>query len=59
MEDKQACLYDVRGGPPLHRLRAGHSDTVADVAWHPVLPQLATACLDGRARFFSAAAEPV
>jgi len=54
-EDKTACLYDIRTGLVAERLR-GHGDVVADVAFHPVHPQLATACVDGHVRFFASEA---
>lgn len=53
-EDKTAVLYDLRMGTMLHRVREGHTDVVSDVAFHPLYPQMATACFDGRVRFFSA-----
>ena len=40
----------------VERWRGGHTDVVTDVAFNPVHPQLATACMDGRVRFFSDAA---
>lgn len=53
-EDKCAVVYDLRQGSVLHKLREGaHQDAVSDVAFHPVYPQLATACLDGRVRFYA------
>ena len=52
-EDRAATLFDLRMGTVLHRLRDGHTDVVADVAFHPLHPQLATACYDGRVRFFN------
>jgi WD40 repeat protein len=47
-------LYDLRMGTPLHKLREGHTDVVTDVAFHPMHPQVATACFDGHVRFFNA-----
>jgi WD40 repeat protein len=55
-EDKAAYVYDLRTGTLAHRLRGCHGDAVTDVAWSPLHPQLATACLDGRVHFFSEAA---
>ncbi|KAK3285759.1 hypothetical protein CYMTET_6648 [Cymbomonas tetramitiformis] len=52
-EDKVAHLFDMRMGIPLHRLKGGHTDVVSDIAFHPLYPQVATACFDGRVRFFS------
>lgn len=52
-EDKVAYLYDLRMGTLLHRIRGSHGDMVADVAFNPLHPQLATACLDGRVHFYS------
>eukprot|EP00002_Diphylleia_rotans_P035481 TRINITY_DN7750_c0_g1_i1.p1 TRINITY_DN7750_c0_g1~~TRINITY_DN7750_c0_g1_i1.p1 ORF type:complete len:881 (+),score=138.30 TRINITY_DN7750_c0_g1_i1:71-2713(+) len=51
-EDKAAYLYDLRMGTVLHKLM-GHTDAVTDVAFHPLHPQLATGCLDGRVRMFN------
>jgi WD40 repeat protein len=52
-EDKSAYLYDLRMGTVLHRIRGVHGDAVMDVAFNPLHPQLATACLDGRIHFYS------
>lgn len=53
-EDKSAYLYDTRMGTILHRLREGNpGDVVSDVSFHPLHPQLATSCFDGRVRFYS------
>lgn len=52
-EDKVAYVYDLRQGSVLHRLRGVHGDTVTGVAFNPLHPQLATACLDGKVHFFS------
>jgi len=51
-EDRSAYLYDIRGYTFCHRL-TGHTDVVSGVAFHPALPQLVTASLDGRLRFYS------
>eukprot|EP00736_Rhodelphis_marinus_P006208 Rmarinus@m.6085 len=51
-EDKAAYVFDMRTGSMLEKL-AGHTDVVTDVAFHPIHPQLATACFDSRIRFFS------
>ncbi len=48
-----AYLYDMRQGVVAQRLRGSHGDAVTGVAWNPLHPQLATACLDGRVQFFS------
>jgi WD40 repeat protein len=51
-EDMCCYLYDLRaGGAPLARPRT--SAAVVDVAFSPLHPQLAAACLDGRVHFFS------
>ena len=52
-EDKAATLYDLRTGGVLSKLRGTHTDAVTDVAFSPVHPQVATACLDGRVRLFA------
>jgi len=52
-EDRHAYLYEVASGKVVERWRGGHTDAVTDVAFSPVHPQLATACLDGHVRFFS------
>lgn len=52
-EDKSAYIYDLRMGTVLHRIRGIHGDAVMDVAFNPLHPQLATACLDGRLHFYS------
>jgi len=51
-EDRSAYLYDIRGNTYCHRL-TGHTDVVSDVAFHPAQPQLVTASLDGRLRFYA------
>ncbi|XP_065833672.1 WD repeat-containing protein 27-like [Oscarella lobularis] len=51
-EDKSAYLYDIRANTFLNKL-TGHCDVVADVAFHPQVPQLVTSCLDGQLRLFS------
>ena len=51
-EDKSAYIYDIRTGSVLKKL-SGHSEAVSDVSWHPVHPQLVTACIDGHLRFFN------
>ena len=35
----QAYIFDIRAGAYLHKL-TGHTDTVTDVAFHPLLPQV-------------------
>ena len=50
-EDRSAYLYDARSGGLIERLR--HSDTVVDVAFSPLYPQLATCALDGSVRFYA------
>ena len=51
-EDKQAYLYDAGSGSMIAKL-GGHADAVTDVAFSPLHPQMATASLDGRVRFYS------
>jgi len=51
-EDKTVYQYDLRTGLIQHKMR-NHGDVVSDVAYHPLHPQLATSCYDGRIRFFS------
>ena len=54
-EDRHAYLYDVRGGGVVGATDGAVRavDAVIDVAFSPVHPQLATASLDGRVRFFA------
>eukprot|EP00798_Chlamydomonas_sp_ICE-L_P014831 gene14831-20884_t len=59
-EDKVAYLYDMRMGTVLHRIGKGvHKDSVVDVAFSPLHPQMATATLDGQVHFFSEPAQSV
>lgn len=51
-EDKQTHLYDAGSGVLIERL-TGHIDTVTDVGFSPMHPQLATVSLDGRVKFYS------
>jgi WD40 repeat protein len=51
-EDNKAYVYDIRTAGFAATLR-GHRDTVVDVKWHPLHPQLVSGSLDGRIRFFS------
>jgi len=46
------CVWDTRTGACVARLR-GHRDTVADVAFSPAHPQLATVGFDGHVKFFT------
>ena len=52
-----AYIYDLRasggagGREALWKLR-GHADTVVDVCFSPVYPQLATVCASGKLNFF-------
>ncbi|KAL1500076.1 hypothetical protein AB1Y20_012750 [Prymnesium parvum] len=55
-EDKVAYLYDAGSGGLVEKL-AGHTDTVTDVSFNPLHPQLATTSLDGSMRFFADAPE--
>ena len=56
-EDRLAYIYDLRasggagGRETLWKLR-GHADTVVDVCFSPVYPQLATVCASGKLNFF-------
>lgn len=50
-EDKTAYIFDLRSGTYCSKL-GGHNDTVSDVAFHPLYPQLVTATLDGKVRLF-------
>lgn len=52
-EDKAAHVYDLRMSTLLPKIRGCHGDTVVDVAFNPLHPQLAVACLDGRVHFYS------
>ncbi|PNW86908.1 hypothetical protein CHLRE_02g100800v5 [Chlamydomonas reinhardtii] len=53
-EDKQAVLYDLRQGVVAHKVGRGVvSDAVTAVAFNPLHPQMALACLDGKIAFFS------
>lgn len=51
-EDRSAYIFDIRAGTYLHKL-TGHTDTVTDVAFHPLLPQLVTVTVDGKVRLFT------
>ena len=50
-EDKQAYLYDIRGGARISTLQ-GHKDVVSGIAFNPLHPQIVTASLDGHLRTF-------
>lgn len=50
-EDKTAYIFDLRSGTYCSKL-GGHNDTVSDVAFHPLYPQLVTATLDGKLRLY-------
>lgn len=52
-EDKVAYVYDLRQGVVAQRLRGGHGDAVTGIAYNPLHPQMAVACLDGRVHFYS------
>ena len=51
-EARAALLFDIRTGGILERL-GGHTDVVTDVAFHPRVPHLLTACMDGNVRTFA------
>lgn len=51
-EDKHAYLFNVGSGGVIDRL-SGHTDTVTDVAFSPLHPQLVTSSLDGHLRFYA------
>ena len=51
-EDKVCYLYDIRTGALCERL-AGHTDTVTDVSFNPLHPQLATCSFDRKVLFFA------
>ncbi|KAI0211492.1 WD repeat-containing protein 27 [Lamellibrachia satsuma] len=51
-EDRSAYIFDIRAGTYLHKL-TGHTDTVSDVSFHPLLPQLVTVTVDGKVRLFT------
>lgn len=62
-EDKSCRIIDmrrIRGSlmtnigdvNEIHRLSGHHRDVVTDVKFHPIIPQLATASLDGTIKFF-------
>ena len=50
-EDKSARLIDLRTGLELAKY-TGHRDVVSDVAFHPIIPQLATSSFDGTIKFY-------
>eukprot|EP01137_Pigoraptor_chileana_P016279 Opistho-2@72975 len=50
-EDRCAYVYDIGSGTYTHKLQ-GHSDSVVDVDFHPIVPMLVTATLDGKLRAF-------
>ncbi|KAG2486748.1 hypothetical protein HYH03_014550, partial [Edaphochlamys debaryana] len=53
-EDKQAYLYDIRQGVVAHKVGRGSvSDAVTGVAFSPLYPQMALACLDGKVHFYA------
>ncbi|XP_032449246.1 WD repeat-containing protein 27 [Lynx canadensis] len=52
-EDRHAYVYEMGSSTFSHRL-AGHTDTVAGVAFSPSAPQLATTTLDGKLQLFVA-----
>ncbi|GLC47410.1 hypothetical protein PLESTB_001960900 [Pleodorina starrii] len=53
-EDKQAYLYDIRQGVVGHKVgRGAAGEAVSGVAFNPLHPQMALACLDGKVHFFS------
>lgn len=52
-EDNRAYLFDIGSGTYISKLNGGHKGVVSDVAFHPLHPQLATACYDGKIRFFA------
>jgi hypothetical protein len=47
-------MYDLRQGLGLARIREGvrHDSWVADVAYHPLRPQLAAGCTDGSVQLY-------
>ena len=47
-------MYDLRQGVGLARINEGlrHDTWVADVAYHPLRPQLAAGCMDGSVQLF-------
>ena len=49
--DSQAAIVRAGGREALWKLR-GHADTVVDVCFSPVYPQLATVCASGKLNFF-------
>ncbi|XP_031565676.1 WD repeat-containing protein 27-like [Actinia tenebrosa] len=51
-EDRSVYLFDVRGSSFCHRL-TGHTEVVADVAFHPAHSELAAASLDGKLKFYT------
>lgn len=52
-EDRHAYVYEMGSSSFLYRL-AGHTDTIAEVAFNPAAPQLVTATLDGKLQLFVA-----
>lgn len=51
-EDQRAYMYDIGSGKLIERMR-GHSDAVVDLKFNPIHPQLVTAGMDGKLRFYS------
>ncbi|KAJ3019974.1 UNVERIFIED_CONTAM: Signal-induced proliferation-associated 1-like protein 2, partial [Siphonaria sp. JEL0065] len=51
-EDKQAYMYDVRGGGVIVKYREGITDTVLGVDFHPSKRIIGTASSDGRVNMF-------
>ncbi|OAJ43998.1 hypothetical protein BDEG_27300 [Batrachochytrium dendrobatidis JEL423] len=51
-EDNHAYMYDIRMGRLVGKTRGNHGAVVTDVAFHPTIREMATACQDGRVKFF-------
>eukprot|EP00041_Stephanoeca_diplocostata_P029690 m.883715 g.883715 ORF g.883715 m.883715 type:complete len:963 (+) comp23611_c0_seq3:316-3204(+) len=52
-EDRRAYVYDLRNSSVCVARLGGHPDVVTDIAYHPLRPELLTACADGSLRIFT------
>jgi hypothetical protein len=49
----RTAVYDLRNGGDACSILTGSRDSISAVAWHPALPRLAVASLDGGVRFYA------
>ena len=50
--DSPFTIFGAFAGNYLEKL-GGHTDVVSDIGFHPLLPQLLTASMDGKLRVFA------